>query len=213
VSVAALVGLVMFAVSLPEIHRLARVGVALVVGGAAGNLIDRVWLGYVVDFVDVYWGTWHFWAFNVADSAISVGMALIILDQMEWDDTVYPKLFELGPFTVYTYGVLLAVSYLIGLKMAMSRAKTRGLDSNRVLDLGIYIIIAALVGAKALLAIVDFNVYWNSPREILSLLRSGGVFYGGLILPWRWRSATSSSTACRCGPRATCSRRGSRWAT
>ena len=82
VSVAALVGLVMFAVSLPELHRLARVGVALVVGGAAGNLIDRVWLGYVVDFVDVYWGTWHFWAFNVADSAISVGMALIILDQI-----------------------------------------------------------------------------------------------------------------------------------
>ena len=82
VSVAALVGLVMFAVTLPEIHRLARVGVALVVGGAAGNLIDRVWLGYVVDFVDVYWGGWHFWAFNVADSAISIGMALIILDQI-----------------------------------------------------------------------------------------------------------------------------------
>ena len=82
VSVAALVGLVMFAVSLPEMHRLARVGVALVVGGAAGNLIDRVWLGYVVDFVDIYWGTWHFWAFNVADAAISIGMALIILDQI-----------------------------------------------------------------------------------------------------------------------------------
>jgi signal peptidase II len=82
VSVAALAGLVMFAVSLPEIHRLARVGVALVVGGAAGNLIDRLWLGYVVDFVDVYWGVWHFWAFNVADSAISIGMALIILDQI-----------------------------------------------------------------------------------------------------------------------------------
>ena len=82
VSVAALAGLVMFAVSLPEIHRLARAGVALVVGGAAGNLIDRLWLGYVVDFVDVYWGGWHFWAFNVADAAISVGMALIILDQM-----------------------------------------------------------------------------------------------------------------------------------
>ena len=82
VSVAALAGLVMFAVSLPELHRLARVGVALVVGGAAGNLIDRLWLGYVVDFVDVYWGGWHFWAFNVADSAISIGMALIILDQI-----------------------------------------------------------------------------------------------------------------------------------
>jgi len=82
VSVAALAGLVMFAASLPEIHRLARVGVALVVGGAIGNLIDRVWLGYVVDFLDVYRGAWHFWAFNVADSAISIGMALIILDQL-----------------------------------------------------------------------------------------------------------------------------------
>jgi phosphatidylglycerol:prolipoprotein diacylglycerol transferase len=94
---------------------------------------------------------------------------------------VYPKLFELGPFTVYTYGVLLAAAYLLGLKLAMVRAKARGLDANRVLDLGIYIIIAALVGAKALLLIVDFKVYWNSPQEILSLLRSGGVFYGGLI--------------------------------
>ena len=82
VSVGALAGLVMFAVSLPEIHRLARVGVDLEVGGAAGNLIDRLWLGYVVDFVDVYWRGWHFWAFNVADSAISIGMALIILDQI-----------------------------------------------------------------------------------------------------------------------------------
>ena len=95
---------------------------------------------------------------------------------------MYPKLFELGPFTVYTYGVLLAASYLLGLWMAMRRAKKRGLDSNRVLDLGIYIIIAALVGAKLLLFIVDYKVYLESPREIVSLLRSGGVFYGGLIL-------------------------------
>ena len=82
VSTGALVGLAAFAASLPEVHRLARFGVALVVGGAAGNLIDRLWLGYVVDFVDVYSRGWHFWAFNVADAAISVGMALIILDQM-----------------------------------------------------------------------------------------------------------------------------------
>lgn len=95
---------------------------------------------------------------------------------------MYPKLFELGPFTVYTYGVLLAVSYLIGLKMAMSRAKTRGLDSNRVLDLGIYIIIAALVGAKLMLLFVDFDQFRRSPWELLALARSGGVFYGGLIL-------------------------------
>ena len=95
---------------------------------------------------------------------------------------MFPELFKLGPITVYSYGVLLAVSYLVGLKLAMSRAKKRGLDSSRVLDLGIYIIVAALVGAKLLLLVVDFEHYWNNPAEIVSLLRSGGVFYGGLIL-------------------------------
>jgi phosphatidylglycerol:prolipoprotein diacylglycerol transferase len=95
---------------------------------------------------------------------------------------VYPELFSIGPITVYTYCVLLAASYLLGLRLAMSRAKRRGLDANRVLDLGIYIIIAALVGAKLLLLVVDFDQFRRSPAELLTLARSGGVFYGGLIL-------------------------------
>src|SRR5216684_8477119 len=95
---------------------------------------------------------------------------------------MYPKLFELGPATVYTYGVLLAAAYLAGLKLAMVRAKARGLDANRVLDLGIYIIISALLGAKLLLLITDFKSFTADPRELLTLARSGGVFYGGLIL-------------------------------
>lgn len=53
---------------------------ALVLGGALGNLIDRVAYGYVVDFLDFYWGNYHFPAFNVADSGISVGAALLLLD-------------------------------------------------------------------------------------------------------------------------------------
>src|SRR6266540_4088633 len=95
---------------------------------------------------------------------------------------MYPRLFELGPITVYTYGVLLAAAYLLGLQLARARAKTRGLDANRVLDLGIYIIISALIGAKLLLLITDFRTFTAQPRELLTLLRSGGVFYGGLIL-------------------------------
>src|SRR4029450_11527504 len=63
----------------------------------------------------------------------------------------------------------------------MWRAKQWGLDPNRVLDLGIYIIIAALVGAKLLLLIVDFDQF-KDPAELLNLARLGGVFYGGLIL-------------------------------
>jgi signal peptidase II len=55
---------------------------SLVLGGALGNLIDRVRLSYVVDFLDFYYGAWHFPAFNVADSAITVGAALLILDSL-----------------------------------------------------------------------------------------------------------------------------------
>src|SRR4051812_13399608 len=95
---------------------------------------------------------------------------------------MYPRLLELGPVTVYTYGVLLAAAYLLGLKLAMVRANARGLDSARVLDLGIYIIISALVGAKLLLLVTDFRTFTSDPKELLTLARSGGVFYGGLIL-------------------------------
>src|SRR5215471_3839895 len=95
---------------------------------------------------------------------------------------MYPRLFEIGPLTLYTYGVLLAAAYLVGLKLAMVRARARGLDANRVLDLGIYIIISALVGAKLLLLVTDFKTFTANPRELLTLARSGGVFYGGLIL-------------------------------
>jgi phosphatidylglycerol---prolipoprotein diacylglyceryl transferase len=94
---------------------------------------------------------------------------------------VYPELFSVGPFTIYSYGVLLAASYLLGLRLAMWRAKKWGLDANRVLDLGIYIIIAALVGAKLLLLVVDFDQF-SRPQELLTLARSGGVFYGGLLV-------------------------------
>ena len=94
---------------------------------------------------------------------------------------MYPELFKIGPFTVYSYGVLLAVSYLIGLRLSMWRAKKRGLNPGRVLDLGIYIVIAALVGAKLLLLIVEFDQF-KSPRDLLNLARLGGVFYGGFLL-------------------------------
>jgi len=95
---------------------------------------------------------------------------------------MHPILVAFGPITVYTYGVLLAAAYLFGLQLARVRAKARGLDANRVLDLGIYIIISALIGAKLLLLITDFRTFAANPRELLSLARSGGVFYGGLIL-------------------------------
>ncbi|HWI19615.1 MAG TPA: signal peptidase II [Vicinamibacterales bacterium] len=80
VAATALAGVAWYALTVPLTDRLARLGIAGVLGGAIGNLIDRASAGYVLDFVDVYWGTWHFWAFNVADAAITVGVIFMILD-------------------------------------------------------------------------------------------------------------------------------------
>jgi phosphatidylglycerol:prolipoprotein diacylglycerol transferase len=94
---------------------------------------------------------------------------------------VHPILLDAGPITIYSYGVLLAAAYLLGLWLGVRRANAAGLDGNKVLDLGIWVIIAALVGAKGLLFVVDFEHFTSSREEFFSLLRSGGVFYGGLI--------------------------------
>jgi signal peptidase II len=78
----ALIAIAAYAAQLGFHERLARFGLSLILGGAFGNLIDRAVFGHVVDFVDLYWGTAHFWAFNVADAAITIGAILVLLDMI-----------------------------------------------------------------------------------------------------------------------------------
>jgi signal peptidase II len=82
IATAALIAVGLYSASLARQKLVARVGLALIIGGAAGNLLDRLIAGSVVDFVDVYWRTYHFWAFNVADSAITIGVGIMILDMI-----------------------------------------------------------------------------------------------------------------------------------
>jgi signal peptidase II len=79
-ALAALVGIASYARHVRREERMARFGLSLILGGAIGNLADRIRQGFVLDFVDVYWRNWHFWAFNVADAAITIGAVLIFLD-------------------------------------------------------------------------------------------------------------------------------------
>jgi len=127
-----------------------------VLAGAVGNLIDRATVGYVTDFIDVYWRDWHFWAFNVADSAITIGAGLVILDLLVTDD-MHPVLFEIA-LPVHTYGVLLAAAYLLGLQLAVMRAKRFGLEprASWTWDRHHH---RGLLGAKALLFVVDFRKF------------------------------------------------------
>ena len=70
-------------------ERLAAIALALVIGGALGNLVDRIASGEVVDFIDAHWRHWHWPAFNLADSAITVGVALLLWDGLRgrWRET------------------------------------------------------------------------------------------------------------------------------
>jgi signal peptidase II len=78
----ALVAISLYARQLGSHEKLSRYGLALILGGAFGNLIDRAISGSVVDFVDVYWGDAHFWAFNVADAAITIGAILVLFEMI-----------------------------------------------------------------------------------------------------------------------------------
>jgi len=86
------------------------------------------------------------------------------------------------------YGVLLVAALLSALWLAGRLAKRQNLDPQKVQDLGIASIIAGLIGAKLLLVIIDFEQYRLSPRALLDVLQSGGVFYGGLLgaFPVAW---------------------------
>jgi signal peptidase II len=77
------IGITIWLIKLPRgVHALLAAGLALVLGGALGNVIDRIRLGYVVDFIHFHWERAYFPAFNVADSAITVGAACLLLDAL-----------------------------------------------------------------------------------------------------------------------------------
>lgn len=96
---------------------------------------------------------------------------------------MFPKLIEIGDFFLPTYGLLVALGFLAGLWVAGHLAQRDKLDPKVVTDLGIYLALAGLVGAKLMMIAYDLPYYASHPRELFSLstLQAGGVFHGGLI--------------------------------
>jgi signal peptidase II len=80
VTILALVGLLIYFVRVPSHFTLRLWGLCLIISGALGNGLDRLWLGQVIDFIDVHWYTYHWPAFNMADSSICIGVGLLLLD-------------------------------------------------------------------------------------------------------------------------------------
>lgn len=109
---------------------------------------------------------------------------------------MFPKLVELGPVTLHTYGLLLALGFLLALTLASRLAEKDAISRNQVWDLGFIIIVSAILGSKLLLVAADAGDYWSRPSRLLSaeFWQTAGVFYGGLIgatvgsALYRWRN-------------------------
>ena len=96
---------------------------------------------------------------------------------------MFPEIFRVGSFTLHSYGLLVAIAFLTGLLLASRLAQRAGLNADRVTSLGIYVAVAAIVGAKLLMVLGDLPYYLRNPSQIFSLatLQAGGVFFGGLV--------------------------------
>jgi phosphatidylglycerol---prolipoprotein diacylglyceryl transferase len=97
---------------------------------------------------------------------------------------MYPKLLELGPITIHTYGIFLAAAFVVGIWITSRNAKKAGITADSIWNMGLAIIFSALVGSKILLFLSDYPYYSQNFREVFSLstLRSAGAYYGGLLL-------------------------------
>ena len=95
-----------------------------------------------------------------------------------------PKLFSIGNFFVPTYGVLVAIGFLVGLWVTVRLARERRMPEEKITNLVIYCALAGLAGAKLFMFLFDWRIYWNKPSEIFTVatLRAAGVYQGGFLV-------------------------------
>jgi len=94
---------------------------------------------------------------------------------------MYPVLLKIGSFTLHTYGVLLAMGFLLAVFIALKEARRVNIDPNLVMDLAFYILISALIGSRLFYVFTNWDEFRDEPISIFLFWRGGLVFYGGLI--------------------------------
>jgi phosphatidylglycerol:prolipoprotein diacylglycerol transferase len=95
---------------------------------------------------------------------------------------MHPILFEIGPLTIHTYGFFVAMGFLVGLSFAVRQAKKEGISSQKIIDLGFYILLASIIGSRLFYIFVNPSYYMSNPLDIFKIWEGGLVFYGGVLL-------------------------------
>jgi phosphatidylglycerol---prolipoprotein diacylglyceryl transferase len=95
---------------------------------------------------------------------------------------MHPILIQIGPLTIHTYGFLLAVGFLIALWLAVRQAKREGIFPAKIIDLGFYILLAAIIGSRLFFILINLDHYLKNPIDIFKIWEGGLVFYGGVLL-------------------------------
>ena len=94
---------------------------------------------------------------------------------------MHPILFQIGPITVYSYGLMIAVAFITATSLARSEARRKGIDPEMVLNLALGAVISGIIGARALYVLQNLKYYLDYPLQVLMLHKGGLSFYGGLI--------------------------------
>jgi phosphatidylglycerol:prolipoprotein diacylglycerol transferase len=105
---------------------------------------------------------------------------------------MHPILFEiprlefgswtLGPIPIRLYGLMIAIGFLLAIFFASRRAKKEGLDPDRIMDMGVYLLLAAIVGSRLLYILTNLREFSTNPLDVFAIWKGGLVFYGGLLV-------------------------------
>src|SRR4030065_169870 len=95
---------------------------------------------------------------------------------------MYPILFKIGPLTIHTYGVMIALGFIAAITLAIHLGRKEGIAKEKILDIGFYILLSAIIGSRLFFVIIEYEYFIKNPSDILKIWEGGLVFYGGLFL-------------------------------
>jgi phosphatidylglycerol---prolipoprotein diacylglyceryl transferase len=96
---------------------------------------------------------------------------------------MYPILISIFGFKIHTYGVMMAIGFILSINLSISYGKKKGIEPEKILDLGLLTLLSVIIGGRLFLFIINIKEYLSNPSELFTLIfRLGGVYYGGLIV-------------------------------